>query len=320
MRRIDTHHHALPEDMREWAIGRGLLPADPEAWPEWADWTTAGALRMMDQNHIETAILSAPVPSAAFADRALAAEGVRVVNESYAQLAAGHPKRFGFFANVAPLHLDLALEQVRYAFDSLGADGVILMTSAGGRYVGDPAFEPLFEELNRRRAVVFIHPDALPDTTFALPGVPNSLADFLFDSTRAALSLIVSGTLDRHPDLSIILSHAGGFLPYLAGRAESQGRQGEFADPATVRRALRRFYYDTAQPASPYSMPTLLKAVGRTQILYGTDFASRPDGEVGVITDDLDRDPALDRAAWSAINRDNALRLFPGLTRRIQPA
>lgn len=319
VKRIDTHHHALPEDMRRWAIGHGLLPADPEAWPKWADWTVVDALRIMDENHIGTAVLSAPVPSIAFANRTLAEEGVRVCNESYARLAAEHPKRFGFFANVAPLHLDLAMEQVRYAFDTLGADGVILMTTAGGKYVGDPAFEPLFAELNRRRAVVFVHPDALPDTRFALPGVPNSLADFLFDSTRAALNLIVSGTLDRHPDLSIILSHAGGFLPYLAGRAESQGRQGEFVDPAVFHRALRRFHYDTAQPASPYSMPTLLKAVGHTQIVYGTDFASRPYREVGVITSDLDRDATLNRAAWSAINRGNALRLFPRLAKRIGP-
>ncbi|MGN9908867.1 amidohydrolase family protein [Phytohabitans sp. LJ34] len=309
--RIDTHHHAVPEVIRQWAISRGLLPA--EGGPSWAYWTEDDALRLMADNQIAAAVVSAPVPSIAFADRALAEEGVRVCNEAYAALVARYPGRFGFFANVAPLHLDLALEQVRHAFDDLGADGVLVMASAGGKYVGDPAFDPLFAELHRRRAVVFIHPDGLPDTELELPGVSNSLADFLLDTTRAALNLIASGTLERYPDLKIILSHAGGFLPYLAGRAESQGRQGEFVDPAVFRRALRAFYYDTAMPASPYAMPTLLKAVGPSQILYGTDFAARPATEVGVITRDLDGDTALDRHTRRAVNRANALRLFPRL-------
>lgn len=135
------------------------------------------------------------------------------------------------------------------------------------------------------------------------------------DTTRAALNLIASGTLERYPDVKVILSHAGGFLPYLAGRAESQGRQGEFVHPAVFRRALRGFYYDTAMPASPYAMPTLLKAVGPSQILYGTDFAARPAREVGVITRDLDGDTALDGHTRRAVNRTNALRLFPRLGR-----
>lgn len=313
--RIDTHHHAVPEPMRRWAVDRGLLP--PSGGPSWAAWTVPDALRVMADNRMAAAVVSAPVPSAAFADPAVAREGVRVCNEAYAELVADHPTRFGFFAAVAPLHVDLAIEQAAYALDRLGADGIILMTSAGGRYLGDPAFDPLLAELHRRRAVVLVHPDGLPEGGTELPGVSESLADFPLDTTRAALNLIASGTVDRYPGLSIILSHAGGMLPYLAGRAESQGRQGEFVDPARFRRALHRFYYDTALPASPYAMPSLLRAVGADRLLYGTDFASRPAAEVNVITRDLDRDPALDGPARRAIDRDNALRLFPRLARRL---
>jgi predicted TIM-barrel fold metal-dependent hydrolase len=313
--RIDTHHHAVPDAVREWAIARGLLP--PVGGPSWAYWTEQDALRVMADNQIAAAVVSAPVPSIAFADRSLAEEGVRVCNESFAALVAAYPGRFGFFANVAPLHIELALQQVAHAFDDLGADGVILMASAGGKYVGDAAFEPLFAALNRRRAVVLIHPDGLPDTELELPGVSNSLADFLLDTTRAALNLIVSGTLERYPDVTVILSHAGGFLPYLAGRAESQGRQHEFVHPDVFRRALRRFYYDTALPASPYATPTLLKAAGPSHILYGTDFAARPATEVGVITRDLDNDSALDARTRHAVNRGNAVRLFPRLAARL---
>lgn len=313
--RIDTHHHALPEEMRRWAIDRGLLP--PQGGPTWASWTVDDALDVMEANDIAAAVVSAPVPSQAFQDRALAEEGVRVCNESYAHLVADHPTRFGFFANVAPLHVDLAIEQAAYALDELGADGVILMTTAGGRYLGDPAFDPLFAELNRRHAVVFTHPDRLPDSHIEIPGVDEFIADYMLDTTRAALSLIASGTMRRYPDLSIILSHAGGFLPYAAGRVESAGRQGEGPDPAEFRNALRRFHYDTAMPMSPNATPSLLAAAGPTQILYGTDFAARPAGEVGVITAALDRDPAVDRHTRRAIDRGNALRLLPRLTARL---
>ena len=314
-RRVDTHHHAVPEDMRQWAISRGLLP--PVGGPSWALWTEGASLQVMRDNGIAAAVVSAPVPSFAFDDPALAEEGARICNESHARLVAKYPNRFGFFAYVTAQHIDLALGQVAYALDELGAEGVILMTNAGGRYLGDPAFDPLFAELNRRHAVVFTHPGALPDTEFELPGVSNSLADFLFDTTRAALNMIANGTLDRYPDVSIILSHGGGFLPYMAARAESQGRQGEFVDPAAVRRALRRFYYDTALPTSPAAMPSLLTVAGPSQVLYGTDYAARPATDVGVITADLDRDPAVSDRALAAINHRNALRLFPRLRARL---
>ncbi|GAA2349183.1 amidohydrolase family protein [Streptomyces violaceusniger] len=313
--RIDTHHHALPRAMRDWAITMGLLPE--EGGPDWARWSLCETLEVMEANHIAAGVASAPVPSIAFRDRAVAAEGVRVCNESLADLVADHPTRFGFFANVAMAHVDLSIEQAAYALDELGADGIIMMTTTEGRYLGDPEFAPLFEELNRRRAVVFVHPQGLPEGGTELPGVPDFIADYPLDTTRAALNLISSGTLDRCPDLSIILSHGGGFLPYAAGRAASAGRQGEGPDEAAVQRALRRFFYDTALPLSPYATPTLLAAADPARILYGTDWPARPAGEVGVITQDLDRDPALDRRTRRRISRDNALRLLPRLTARL---
>ncbi|MER6143190.1 amidohydrolase family protein [Streptomyces sparsogenes] len=314
--RIDTHHHALPDAMRAWAVEAGLLP--PEGGPDWARWTLRETLEVMDANHIAAGVASAPVPSAAFRDRAVAKEGVRVFNESLAELVADHPTRFGFFAGVAMAHIDLAIEQAAYALDRLGADGVIMMTSTGGRYLGDPAFDPLFAELNRRRAVVFVHPQGLPEGGTELPGVSEAIGDFPLDTTRAALNLIATGTLDRYPDLSVILSHAGGFLPYVAGRALSAGRQGEGPRPEAVRRALARFHYDTALPMSPYATPTLLAAADPTRILYGTDWPARPAREVGAVTADFDHDPALDDRARRRIQRDNALRLLPRLAARLK--
>ncbi|MEU6036087.1 amidohydrolase family protein [Actinomadura sp. NPDC047616] len=308
--RIDTHHHAVPRRMRLWAIEQGIIP--PTGGPSWAQWTLPSTLETLEANGIAVGVASAPVPAEVFADRKVAESGVRVCNESLAELVRDHPTRFGFFANVAMLHPDLALWQIAYALDELGADGVLLNTSAAGRYLGDRAFDPLLAELDRRGAVVFTHPFS-PKGIVEVPGVGDWLGDFLLDTTRTALSLIAAGVLDRYRRLSIILSHAGGFLPYMAGRAERWGREDDGPDPAKFRRALRRFYYDTALPMSPYATPTLLGAVGADRVLFGTDWPANSAREVARNTADFDRDPGVDRRAHQAIARDNALRLLPRL-------
>ncbi|MFC6879197.1 MULTISPECIES: amidohydrolase family protein [Actinomadura] len=312
--RIDTHHHAVPPKMRAWAVEQGIIPE--RGGPQWAQWTLAGTLETMDANGIAAGVASAPIPAEVFRDRKVAAYGVRVCNESLAELVRDRPTRFGFFANVALLHPDLALEQAAHALDELGADGVLLNTSASGRYLGDRAFEPLFAELDRRRAVAFTHP-------FAPSGLPEAalvgdwLADYLLDTTRTALSLIAAGTLDRHRNVSVILSHGGGFLPYMAGRAERWGREDGGPHPAKVRSALRRFHYDTALPMSPYATPSLLGAAGAGRVLFGTDWPANSAREVTLNTAELDRDPGLDDRAYRAVNRGNALRLLPRLARRL---
>ncbi|NDU71881.1 amidohydrolase family protein [Actinomadura sp. DSM 109109] len=312
--RIDTHHHAVPPRMRAWAVEQGILP--PTGGPSWARWTLADTLRTMDANGIAAGVASAPVPAEIFTDRKTAVSGVQVCNESLAELAREHPTRFGFFANVAMLHPDLALRQLAHALDDLGADGVLLNTSAGGRYLGDPMFEPLWAELDRRRAVVFTHP-VTPKGLAEVPGVGDWLADYLLDTARTALNLIASGVLDRYRRVSIILSHGGGFLPYMAGRAERSAREDGGPLPARMRPALRRFHYDTALPTSPYATPSLIAAVGADRVLFGTDWPANTAPEVALNTRDLDRDPALDERAHRAIARGNALRLLPRLAGRL---
>ncbi|TDD92599.1 amidohydrolase [Actinomadura darangshiensis] len=313
--RIDTHHHALPPDMKQWAVEHGLLP--PEGGPNWGRWDLNRTLDTMDDLGIAAGVASAPAPPEIFRDRELAVSGTRVFNESLAGLVRDHPTRFGFFAYLPLLHVDVAVEEAAHALDELGADGVLLMANAGGRYLGDPVFEPLFAELDRRRAVVFVHPAGLADAR-PVPGVEDWIADFMLDTTRTALSLIGAGTLDRHERLSVILSHAGGFLPYLGGRVEHAGRQGEGPDPAAFRRAVRRFYYDTAMPSSPYATPTLLAAAGAGRLLFGTDWPQVVRPEVDRTVALLDSDPALDRRAHAAVDRENALHLFPALAKRLR--
>ncbi|MEU5880665.1 amidohydrolase family protein [Spirillospora sp. NPDC047279] len=313
--RIDTHHHAVPPAMRRWAVEQGLLP--PEGGPRWGRWSLPETIETMERNRIAVGVASAPVPSLAFRDRAVAESGTRIINEDLADLVREHPSRFGFFAYLPLRHVDVALREAAHALDVLGADGVLLMTNDGARYLGDTAFDPLFAELDRRGAVVFTHPAPLPGQDFEVPGMDDWIGDFMLDTTRAAFNLVNSGTMDRHPRISVILSHAGGFLPYIGGRIEHAGRTGRGPRPEAFRRALRRFYYDTAAPPSPYATPTLLAAAGPGRLLYGTDWAQTTAAEVAATTRGLERDPALDERMRRAIHRGNALKLMPALARRI---
>ncbi|GAA2452406.1 amidohydrolase family protein [Actinomadura vinacea] len=314
--RIDTHHHALPPAMRKWAVDNGLLP--PQGGPRWGQWDLRKTLETMDANGIALGVASAPAPSEIFHGKAKAAAGARVFNESLADLVRSRPTRFGFFAYLPLMHVDVALKEAAYALDELGADGVLMMNTAGGRYLGHKVFDPLFAELNRRRAVIMTHPDALPEDPEPIPGVENYVADFMYDTTRCALSLIASGTMDRYPDMSVILSHGGGFLPYIGGRVERAGRRGEGPSPAAFRRAFKRFYYDTALPLSPYASPTLLNAVGPGRVLYGTDWPQVEAEEVAHARRAFDRDPNLSHRDRTAINRTNALRLLPTVAARLR--
>jgi 6-methylsalicylate decarboxylase len=312
--RIDTHHHALPPEVKQWMVDEGLLPA--EGGPPWATWSLDGTLQMMDAHGIQAGVISQPAPSDLFIDRRRAEAGVRLVNESMATLVQRHPSRFGFFAYLPLAHVDLALEELAYAADVLGADGFLLMNHVEDRYLGDPTLDPLFEELQRRRAVVLTHPDELPNQA-GVPGIATHLADFMLDTTRAAIRMMFSGVLERYPDISIILPHGGGFLPYVGARLSTSRFRGDGIERDQVREHLRRFYYDTASPMSPYSTPTLLTAADPSHLLYGTDWHQVASEIVAENAVALDNDPALDESTRRAIGRDNALALFPRLAQRI---
>jgi predicted TIM-barrel fold metal-dependent hydrolase len=314
--RIDTHFHFLTPGVQAWAEQVGVIdPANP---PTWAVSDPDHAFAVMEANGIAAGVASYPVPSMVFRSPELARSGVKLLNEEAAGLVRRYPKRFGFFATVALEHPTLAIDQAKYALDELGADGVILMTNARGNYLGHPDFDPLLAELNRRKTVVLTHPQGLPGGgTGGLPGLDSSVIEFLYETTQMALNLVVTGALDRYPDLSIILSHGGGFLPYAANRIISAGGEGWGPGPDAIRRALRRFYYDTALPTSPNSISTLAAVADPTRILFGSDWPARTDEQVRTVTRALDHDPAIDGRLRRRINRQNALDLLPSLRARL---
>ncbi|MFG3205335.1 amidohydrolase family protein [Streptomyces sp. NPDC048192] len=311
--RIDVHQHIVPPAWARALAQRGL---DSGGWAIPA-WSAESAIEMMDQQGISTGILSVTSPGVYLADGETreAKSLARDVNEYGAQMAQEHPGRIGHFASVPLPDPDAATEEAVHALDVLGADGVVLMSNARGRYLGDPDFDPLWAELDRRSAVVFVHPAQPPMSL--LPGTPAPLADYVFDTTRTALNLVLNGTMKRYTKVKVILSHGGGFLPYAAYRFS--GLTATVVDrsqnPDDIIRDLKRFYFDTALSASPSALPALLAFAEPGHILYGSDWPFAPKEAGTYYNQYLEAYPDLSPAQMHAINRANAEALFPRLQR-----
>lgn len=299
--RIDTHHHMVPPRYAEWLASQGL-DAGGRAIPAW---TPEAALALMGSIGVERAILSVSTPGVHLGDDAQARRWAREVNEYAAQVRADRPQSFGFFATLTLPDVEGAIAEAAHALDVLGADGVVLLASVRGTYLGDASIEPLMAELDRRAAVVFVHPSELPGP--AVPGIPPFAADFLLDTTRAAIHMARAGWLERYPRVRIILSHGGGFVPYAAERiARVCSDRNETAHGIE---RLRRYYFDTALSSSPYALPALLAFADPSHITFGSDWPYAPAERSQHFARLLDEFP-LDAAQRQAIHRGNAIALF----------
>ena len=234
----------------------------------------------MERHDVDVAILSVSTPGVFLGDGADARAMARDVNDFAAQVVRDHPDRFGFFATLTLPDVDGALAELDRAFDTLGADGVVLLANSAGTYLGDKAFDPVFDELQRRQAVVFVHPSILPGIE-PIDGIPAFVADFLLDTTRAAVNLARTGTLDRCPDVRFILSHAGGFVPYAASRLATAAGDGDFL---TGLARLQRYHFDIALSGTPSALPSLLAFTTPDKVTFGTDFPYAPDTAVAAMT------------------------------------
>jgi predicted TIM-barrel fold metal-dependent hydrolase len=219
--RIDVHHHIFPPAYLKAAADAGIDHAGGFTFPQWS---AESALALMDRNGIATAITSLGTPGVHFGNDAAARDLARYCNEYAARLVMDHPTRLGAFATLPLPDVDGALKEIEYALDTLKLDGVNLLTNVHGTYLGDPAFDAVFAELNRRKAVVFVHPETPPAARDIKLSFPGAMIEFTFDTTRMTANLILSGTLERYPDVKIILPHAGGTVPYLLGASRSSTR------------------------------------------------------------------------------------------------
>jgi len=311
-RRIDVHHHIIPPAFVQAMQRRGLNEVAGAPLPRYSP---EQSLQVMDANGIRTALVSLSAPGVHFGERAEACDLARACNEYAAQMRQAHPGRFGYFAVLPMPDTDAACVEAIHALDHMGANGVVLLGSTDGYFLGDPRFDELMAELDRRKAVVFVHPNLHATSTQLGLGAPGFLIEFLCDTTRAALNLVLSGTMERFPGIRFILAHSGGFLPYVAWRASlaNMMRPYDTQAPQGVLHYIRRFYFDTALSPSDYSLAALRQLVPPSQILFGSDFPFAPAPLTALQCQTLERSGLLDTEAHAAIDRRSALSLFPEL-------
>ncbi len=312
--RIDVHSHFLPE-VYVAALAKADLKALDGGMPIPA-WSAEAAIQMMDRQQIETAMISLSSPSTHFLEPGRRAGLVREVNAAGAALMSAHPGRFGFFATLPMPDVEASLAEIRHAFDVLGVDGVILETNIDGIYLGAPAFAPVFAELNRRRATLFLHPTSPACFEALALGRPAPLLEFPLDATRTLVDLLYARTLQTHPDIKVIVPHGGAALPALVARIAAFAGL-PFINPrpaseAEVFETLARLYYDVALSGHPVAFAGLRRIAPVSQILFGSDWPFTP--EIGVARNihQLAQN-GLSEADLAAIARENAKRVFPRL-------
>ena len=214
---IDVHHHIVPKEYIESLSEKGVKKGLGVQLPRW---NVNKTLEIMDQNGISTSIISISAPGVYFKDKDPSLEFAKALskqtNEICAKLIGDYPERFGAFATIPLPDVEAALEEIKYALGVLKLDGVVLLSNYDGYYLGDQRFDKLFSELNRLKAVVFIHPVTPPGIEQSHLGLPEAMVDVCFDTTRTAFSLIVNGVTKKYPDVRFILAHAGGAVPYMA--------------------------------------------------------------------------------------------------------
>ena len=321
--KIDVHHHTLPEFYRTALSAAGDVSGAPVQ-----PWSLDGSSSLMTNLSISTSVLSLSAPGAeiagypakgnAAAGRALA----RKWNDYSASIRAREPDKFGFFGALPSLtDVEGSIEALKYALDELKADGITLFTSYDGKYLGDKDFEPIWAELDKRNAVIFIHPCHTPSATWASSQLPQPIIDYPHETTRTACDLIISGRKRQFPSCKIILSHAGGTLPFLSWRmmalcstlfsgllTEESPREEQITEDA------KSFYFDTALSGSKNVLDSLLKWAPAERVLYGSDF---PYATVEAEWSDKELEGyEMDGEMRRAVYRENALRLFPRFARK----
>jgi 6-methylsalicylate decarboxylase len=295
--RIDVHHHVVPPQFADDSM--------PIKIPD-----TETQMQTMDNWRIRTAITSL-TPRVILKNMHRLRKVARICNEFQARMVLEHPARFGSFALLPLPDVEGALEEITYALDILHLDGLGLFSSYSGRYLGDPLFDPVFDELNRRNAVIFIHPTHCEAPAEMNLGAPPFVVEYVFDTTRAIVNLIFTGTLTRYPDIRLIVAHGGGAVPYLAQRISMLEGHRKAPEVADVIPQLRALYYEIASTTAGYALRSLQELADPTHVLWGSDlpfvYGERLQEEV----DHWEKYDGFNAAERMAVEQLNASQLFP---------
>lgn len=311
-RTVDLHHHVIPDFYWDASNEGGNAAGGINPPP----WSLDGAIAYLDEARIDVAVASISTPGVHLGDDAASRTLARRVNEYLADLKRQRPDRFGGFAALPLPDVDGSLEQIAYAFDVLELDGVSMFTNADGSYLGDDRFDPIFTELQRRAAVVFVHPTASPDPIAHTLGLPDTLLDYPADTSRAIAKLHYSNTFARTPDVKYVFVHAGGTIPYLAARfaivdemdvIPGAQERGAFDD------LLTRLYWDTASAFSDPVLHLLRSVTGLGKVVFGTDYPYPRDAISIAGLRQLENTAELDDDERRDLLGETACRLIPRL-------
>ena len=300
--RIDVHHHILPPKYLTSLKSIGITTAGNVPFPKW---DLDGTLEVMDQLGIQTAMTSISSPGIYFGDTEFSQELSRQCNEFSAELIKKHSQRFGAFAVLPLPNINASIEELKYSLDELNLDGVGLLSSINGYYLGDPDFNELYSELNKRNGVVCIHPNAPPEDKIPKKDARAAVLEFVFDTTRAVANLLYNSVLKNYPNIRFIVPHAGGTVPYLAWRITMGNRR--------AIEQLKNLYYDTALSATPYTLHALQELVPISQILFGSDYPFLPKQMIKSMIKGLEDYDGFNERDRKFIEKENALSLFPRL-------
>jgi len=305
--RIDVHHHFSPPMWVAAMKGNPLLQIPNTTW------TAEKSLEDLDRGAGAAAVLSITNPGVFLGDKAQAVRLARECNDFGAKVVQAHPTRFGLFAAMPLPDVDATLKEIAYVYDQLHADGIGFMTSFGDTWLGNPAYRPVLEELNRRNAVVFVHPtaaDCCRNLNYA-PGVHPASMEYGTDTTRAIMGVCFSGDAVHFSNIRWIWSHGGGTMPFLAGRVSGAERNFREQLPNGLMVELKKFYYDLAGAANAGVVASLQQLVGPDKILFGTDFP--PGGHILETAQAIRDLKMFSDADLKLIERENAVKLLPRL-------
>lgn len=310
---VDVHAHFVPDFYRAAAESAGH--GNPDGMPGFPKWNSGLMLDMMDRNKIARAILSISSPGIHFGDDAAARNLARDVNVEAGRICRTHNGRFGFFASLPLPDIAASLSEIEHAFDQLGASGVVMQSNNRGAYPGDPALDDVLNALNKRRAIVFLHPTS-PNCMCGSCGpraLPAPILEFMFETTRAVMSILTSHVLERYPDIRFIVPHGGATIPALADRiAFGSQLVPSLQDkaPADILALLGKFHYDLAGIPIPRQLPALRTLVDDSKLLYGSDWPFTPEPVVAALKTAIEQSLAAEDNLSNAVLRENATKLF----------
>jgi predicted TIM-barrel fold metal-dependent hydrolase len=311
---IDVHQHVTPEVYRRALESIGISGSGERSWPESSP---ATLIEAMDRTGLAAAVVSVASPGAYFGDLAFTRRLVRDTNDALARVVADHPRRFAAVGLVSLPDVDAAQRDIAYVLDTLKLGGILLLTHTGGRYLGHPDDAPFYAELDRRGAVVLVHPVRPKTSGWAHFSFPDGYSELAFETYRAIANLYWNGMFARFPGIRWVMPHAGGVTPFLAFRFSGMDDIPAVRErsPDGVAATLRHLYYDIAQATHPAPLSALMRIADPSRVLFGTDFPFARNA--GVIEQSLAAVAVFDgfdADLRRKVERDNAVALFPRLT------